>query len=439
MALSTEVAPQTPAALLTPSQAEPVSINVLQRIEQETLLQGREWTRLRLQERLQREVDRMGPVSPHSGLKLKRARRIPMTVRTVCGTVELTVWYGHCRQSQRNLTPVREVWRIAPHQQLSPELELRLAYTATETGSFEKAARMAGTWGCALSDDAIHACVGRKGRQALENPLTDLRPTPHNPFTLIIMMDGWLARHRHSQWGAKPPEKKADRVQWHEIKSAIIFRLEDRGQTASGRRYLIHKQAVATPANTEPTDFAQQVHREAMRMGLATATKVYVVQDGAVYLWNIFEDRFAQTADGVLDFYHASEHLWALAHELFGDGSAEAKRWAHTLLHQLRHGKEDRVIRTLETLMTNPSNHAHATETITTTAKYFIAHKDHIHYAALADQGIPIGSGAMESQCNQLQNRFKRRGQFWTQPGFAPLLAIALRSQNDELQSLWAA
>jgi hypothetical protein len=86
-----------------------------------------------------------------------------------------------------------------------------------------------------------------------------------------------------------------------------------------------------------------------------------------------------------------------------------------------------------------PPEQVQAADTITTTAEYFLAHQDHIHYADFANQGIPIGSGAMESQCSQFQNRFKRRGQFWSQPGFANLLAVALRCQNQELQSLWAA
>lgn len=422
------------------ARPEAPAITALQRIEKETLSEGQEWTRIRLQERLQAEVDRLGPVSPHSGLKLKRAQLIPMAVRTVCGSVQLRVWYGYCRQSKRHLSPARESWKMLSHQQLSPELEQRLCFTATETGSFEKAARMAGTWGCTISDDAIHACIGRKGRQAQQNALTQPIPFTPQTFTLIIMMDGWLARHRAEQWGLKPPDKNVDRVQWHEIKSAVIFRLEDRGQTSSGRRFLAHKHVVATPANTEPTDFGLKVHQEAMRMGMASAQHVYVIQDGAIYLWNIFEDRFAQIAQGGLDFYHASNHLWALAHALFGEGSADAKRWAHTLLHQLRHGKEDRVVQTLQTLMAaTPAEQAHALETITTTAKYFIAHQDHIHYASLADHGIPIGSGAMESQCSQFQNRFKRRGQFWSQPGFACLLAVSERSHNGELHSLWAA
>ena len=35
-------------------------------------------------------------------------------------------------------------------------------------------------------------------------------------------------------------------------------------------------------------------------------------------------------------------------------------------------------------------------------------------YDKAAAEGVPIGNGAMESQCSRFQNRFKRRGQFWT-------------------------
>lgn len=423
-----------------PPAPEPDTPNPLLQIEQETLGEGREWTRRQLEDRLQAEADRLGPVSPHSGLKLKKPRRVALVLRTVCGPVALKVWYGYCAQTGRNLCPAREHWRMAPYSQLSPELEQRLCYTATETGSFEKAARMADVWDCAISDDAIHACVGRKGRQALDHPLTAPRPMPKQPFTLIVMMDGWMARHRAPQWGEKPADKKAERIQWHEIKSAVIFRLEDRGQTVGGRRFLIHKQVVAMPANTEPVEFSDAVHREALRMGMAKAHKVYVVQDGALYLWSIFEDRFAQAAQGVLDFYHASDHLWALARELFGQESPETRRWAHALLHQLRHGKEHRVVKTLVDLMAQtPPEHAHAADLITQTANYFSAHKDHIHYDQLARNRIPIGSGAMESQCSQFQNRLKRRGQFWSPRGSGHLLAIVQRAQNGELHSLWAA
>ena len=43
----------------------------------------------------------------------------------------------------------------------------------------------------------------------------------------------------------------------------------------------------------------------------------------------------------------------------------------------------------------------------------------------------------MESQCSQNQNRFKRRGQFWSKAGFAPLLEDDVWHTNDALKHLF--
>jgi len=60
-------------------------------------------------------------------------------------------------------------------------------------------------------------------------------------------------------------------------------------------------------------------------------------------------------------------------------------------------------------------------------------------YPAAARLGLPIGSGSMESQCSHFQDRFKRRGQFWSKKDFAALLEVAVRHHNREFASLWAA
>jgi hypothetical protein len=179
---------------------------------------------------LQTAVDELGAISPASGLKLKRARRIDMKLHTVCGVVELQVWYGFCSHSGRNMSPAREHWGLAPHQQFSPEFEKRMCYTAAQTTSYEKAVAMAACWGSLVSDDGVHACVQRKGQQAASHT-PPAQMVAEGPYTMIIMMDGWMARHRGPQWGMKPSDKIADRVHWHEIKSAVIFRLDQRTQT----------------------------------------------------------------------------------------------------------------------------------------------------------------------------------------------------------------
>ena len=87
---------------------------------------------------------------------------------------------------------------------------------------------------------------------------------------------------------------------------------------------LIEKFVVATPPETSPVDFGTAVHAEAMRRGLGRAKHVYLVMDGALWLWDLAEDCFAQ-AIKTLDFHHARDHLWAVANSLHGEDTPEAK------------------------------------------------------------------------------------------------------------------
>ena len=76
-------------------------------------------------------------------------------------------------------------------------------------------------------------------------------------------------------------------------------------------------------------------------------------------------------------------------------------------------------------------------ETVRREAGYFRDHEKHMDYRTARKDGVPIGSGAMESQCSQNQNRFKRRGQFWSKGGFASFVAAYVWYVNDELKYLY--
>jgi hypothetical protein len=150
------------------------------------------------------------------------------------------------------------------------------------------------------------------------------------------MLDGWMAREREPDWGAGPRRKNPQRIAWREIKSALIYRLDQRAQRAGGRGLLVEKYAGATPPETDPVDFGAAVQAEAQRRGLARAQKVYLVMDGAVWLWDLADDRLA-TARKTLDFHHARDHLhyqaMAAAGAPRGSGAAESlgKQWQQRL------------------------------------------------------------------------------------------------------------
>lgn len=413
-------------------------MNPLREIEQDVLAQGREWTRLRLQERLQAQSEALPMVCPQSQEALVQTRWRTMTLSTVVGTVELQVRHGYSRRQGCWICPARAQWELKPYGRQSPELQARLTYTATAVGSYAEAEKMAGIWGTKVSDGCIFDQVQSLGAKAAELQL----PTPpvaktEPPFSLVIMMDGWMARERGKDWGAGPRRKDPQRVEWREIKSAVIYRLEQRAEKAKGRGLLLEKYAVATPPETSPVDFGAAVQTEARRRGLGRAQVVYLVMDGAVWLWDLAEDRF-KTAVKTLDFHHAREHLNAVAEALHGAGTDTAQAWLKEILHGLRHGKETRVVRRLEELLNAQTERTTQNqETIAREVSYFRAHRAHLHYQAMERAGAPMGSGAVESLGKQFQRRLRGCGQFWSRPGLTHLLRLTVLVKNNDDRHLW--
>ena len=413
-------------------------MNGLRQIEQEVLALGREWTRMELQKRLQELCDAMPMECAQTGQPLENTRWREMELDTVSGKVQLRARHGRKTQSKKWICPVRVAWGLKPYERKTPELQARLAYTATMVGSYAEAETMATTWGTPVSDGNIHQHVQSLGERAP----TRVLPTPvaeksEPSFSLVIMMDGWLARERGADWGAGPRKKNPERVAWKEIKSAVIYRLEQRVEDVSGRGLLLEKYTVATPPDTSPVEFGRQVQQEALRRGLARAQFVYLVMDGAVWLWDLAEDRFKDAAK-TLDFHHAREHLHAVAESLHGSGTVQSKEWLKAILHRLRHGKETQVVRQLEKLLESQAQSStEHQEIVAREVHYFQEHEDHLHYSAMEKAGAPMGSGAVESLGKQLQRRLRGCGQFWSRPGLTSLLHLSVLVKNHDHHHLW--
>ena len=136
--------------------------------------------------------------------------------------------------------------------------------------------------GVTISDDLIHGQVQSVGLQVHQQVMPAPTGAPKNeaPFSLVIMLDGWMVRERGPQWAAPPDCQDAERVAWHEVKSGVIYRLDHRAETASGRGVLTQKKVVACPPGTDVLEFGATVQKEALRCGMARAQEVFVVVDG---------------------------------------------------------------------------------------------------------------------------------------------------------------
>ena len=141
-------------------------MNPLRRIEPEVLALGREWTRLELQKRLQEQGDAMPMEGAQRGQPLKTTRWRQMELDPVSGKVELRARDGRQAQPKKWVCPARVAWGLSPYERKTPELQARLAYTATGVGSYAEAETMAATWGTPVSDGCIDQPVQSLGSRA---------------------------------------------------------------------------------------------------------------------------------------------------------------------------------------------------------------------------------------------------------------------------------
>lgn len=165
-----------------------------------------------------------------------------------------------------------------------------------------------------------------------------------------------------------------------------------------------------------------------------------VLSDGAMWNWQLLEAQYPD-AIGILDFWHAAQHLAEAADAIFGAApSAEKTAWFERWRTTLRDEPNGvaRVIRTLIYYRNSAALSATAQKAVATHLHYFRHHADRMQYAAYTAAGLPIGSGVTEAGCKELiKARFCRSGMRWkreTGDSILQLRAIRLSAQWD---SFW--
>lgn len=355
-------------------------------------------------------------------------------LRTGAGNVEIQAWYGQDPQDRHWGCPLREQWKLQPRQRLSPGWEETLAFTLTATTSYQSAALLLNKLGHEADDSSLHVLAQKLGRCAQEQAQERWRRLPQErtpqaaPSELaVLMLDGWQVRQRGEGWGRNKTRKP--RVEWHELKTGVFY-LQEHSACKSGRGQLTQKAVVSWQG--EPGELGRRLHQEACERGLGRARNKLVVADGAPWIWNVAQDRWRGALE-VLDFYHASQHLWDLGEAVHGRREL-ACGWVEKKLHQLRHGRHALVLREIAGLARARGQRG---KIMQREQQYFAEHSQRMNYQAVARRGWPIGSGAVESACLQRQGRFKRSGQFWTQRGMANLCALIEARQNNHWNQLW--
>jgi hypothetical protein len=282
------------------------------------------------------------------------------------------------------------------------------AYLAPNTvGRYTKAAGRAR----AQQEDAVrvraHPPTRAERRAVFDQPVPPRPATA--PDTLVISMDGALER---TDGG------------WKEVKLGAVYDLVTRVRQGARRRVPGATTYTATLAAAQ--EFGRHLLAVAQRRGVRWAHQVAVLGDGAKWIWKLAARRFPQAVQ-IVDWYHAREHLWALAQLLYGETTVAAWTWLETLAGELWAAQttDDAAIiaQAAEEAWATPrkdlpdgtprrsqTRHREVTKAVA----YFTTNAARMRYAAFRDQGLPVGSGVVEGGCHSvLHTRLKRPGACW--------------------------
>jgi hypothetical protein len=368
------------------------------------------------------------------------------TVSSVAGTLSFSRSYGFCPRCETYSFPADVQLGLAPHAKASPRVQEICASMVLSAPAAVAAESDTCLMGLGLSASTMHREAVRQGQRAMDFRDADahLTQTPEGirelssratpgttPFTLVIEIDAWNIRERDNWGKTEALLKKGEKLErWHWVYAGTVFRLDQRGKTQSGRCVVTERNYVATRKGLDA--FKQQLYAEALLCGMAEAKTVLVVADGAVWIWNLVDDRFKEATSRV-DIWHVQQHLWTVAHAVFGKNRSEAEAWVKPLIGYLKRRKNGAsdVRESLGKLRSEQSVDAvEVNKVLDREIGYFDRHKDRMDYKQGKALGQPIGSGAMESTCAQYQCRFKRTGQFWSVEGDERLLALETLRRN---------
>jgi hypothetical protein len=402
----------------------------------------------------------------HCQGKLSHQKYLSRTIDSRFGSLVIFREYGWCAECEEWHFPADYALGLGRKAPASPYIQEITALLVTKMPP-EQAVLVAERFGLVLSRCTLHREAHRQGLKAKEvrdqanaqldawediQALATLQTEgpPLQPFTLVIEIDAWNIRER-DHWGQTEAlrEQNKDTSRWHWVYMGTVFRLDQRGQTAGERAVISQRGYVATRLGL--AELTRQLHREAVQRGLGQAQQVLVIADGAVWIWNVVEDRFSK-AHQQLDLYHADENLWAVANEIHGKGTPEARAWVAPLLQQVRDDQTTAVIQTLAEL--KPRLLEAQQKKVQTKIEYFEHNAKRMKYkeiiqarkatkegGATAEQirlaNQPLGSGAIESTCRQYQCRFKRTGQFWTTAGDEALMCLETFWRNGRWNQLY--
>ena len=179
------------------------------------------------------------------------------------------------------------------------------------------------------------------------------------------------------------------------------------------------------------------MYESCLKKGMNDTTHIHGVADGAPWIADQFEDQFGANHEFLIDFYHVSEYLGAASKELNPDilKDQSPEQWLSEAKAKLKQGKAREILADLARhIQESPAESC----PLHTAYQYLSKRQDHLNYAQALEQGLPIGSGEVESgHRSVLQARLKKPGAWWKLENAENMAHLKVMQSNDHWDQFW--
>ena len=192
-------------------------------------------------------------------------------------------------------------------------------------------------------------------------------------------------------------------------------------------------------AAIEPSErFGARWGQWALRLGIRDTAKISVLADGASWIWEKTSMHFAG-ATGVLDIYHALEHVAETARTLSGEETTKTQQWMESVRKDLLTGGWAAIRRRLQMAKQRTRKQARR-QSLQSLTDYLGKHAEHLSYAQRLAEGRAIGSGQVEGACkHMIGRRLKQTGARWRVRRVNRMAALCAIMYSNHWDAYWTA
>ena len=367
---------------------------------------------------------------PRCDKRVQRMRFDSKKLSTMNGAFDLERPYFYCKSCEIGFHPLDEALELAQEvhqydvQGTFAKLTAKMPYDEavelyTETTGLKLPGKHFGHDNLNRIAEVTTLEMVIPDREEIEKRIEEAKGDSNELPVLVVSTDGAFAPTR-PKGGRKVKRGKGT---WRDVKGFRLYLLgsDDRIIHVAGWHQIAEWEQIAKDLEVA----AERIPKDKVR--------VVLVGDGAGWVWKVMQRSFPE-ARQVLDYYHMAEHISKVAKVQYGDTLA-ALEWREATITRLFLDKTGSVIGGLRRMAPTSGE---AKEEIRKLIGYLQNNINRFGYQECRDQGIPIGSGGIESANKYISHaRLKISGAWWLEENGNAMLRIRCAIYNETFDKVF--